>query len=59
MKMDEIIHSTARQSHIRMAGRRDAFNEVSDSWDVDYSQDLRSRRIVNVSGRRTDSSAGE
>ena len=59
MNLYRIIHSTARHSHIRRAGRRVAFNEVSDFWDVDYSLDLRSKRIVNVLGRRTDSSEGE
>ncbi len=58
MIMDIKILRIARHSHIRMAGRRVAFNEVSDSWDVDCSLDQRLRRTVKDLGKKTDSSAG-
>lgn len=59
MNMDVKILSIARHSHIRRAGRRDAFNEVSDSWDVDCSLDQRLRRTVKDLGKKTDSSEDE
>ena len=59
MIMDLKILRIARHSHIRRAGRRVAFNEVSDSWDVDCSLDQRLKRTVKDLGKKIDSYAGE